>query len=588
MHRDLKSIVNKLALCIFTMLFAISCSSSDTPPPRTETKQTDNEVNPVPVLPPTHSKSSPFSLAEIPTASQDETIAFFKESCASCHDAKSGPMSSFFAIDTQRFHPNDVATSSRGKRVYYSLFKKAFDIQSGSPAPMPTRSLDDAGKLRVKKVLKWFEMNKPDLVMASAKEFSFYSDLSDLSVITTFRCSNLLSSREYLNRVTADAFDRLPTSTEQALLGDRLDKAISSTDRKAIAQRIFSDPNWKADFRDNGLKKFAQKLSGASLIGPYPSKISEMQANDLKLEFYELLKRDFDTKSYRDILMTESIPVSQHTAAFYGCSHTGAGWSNCTLPLDRRSYFATMSYLRSTPSSFLADNNNYKRVATMQFVIQGDVLLAATDGPKGDSPASLPQCLQTKDQRSITQSGSASAPFGTEAVPMTGNLCQSCHIDRYLASGSMIYRQFNSWGGVFNSSLAGPISADFDFSDATAIQKVTTRTGTTRVSESFLNLLLTDPQETACIKQPDGNYRQVKYVHELTDALIGDGQVLSVGLAKHLPRAMSNVSFTTEEILKSVENAYSKSGGKLGPVFEAYFSSETFSCKREDIAGEIK
>jgi hypothetical protein len=59
-----------------------------------------------------------------------------------------------------------------------------------------------------------------------------------------------------------------------------------------------------------------------------------------------------------------------------------------------------------------------------------------------------------------------------------------------------------------------------------------------------------------------------------------DGRVVAGGLARHLPRAMSNLSTTTEEIIIKVKEASESGKGLLAPMITAYFSTETFACKR--------
>jgi hypothetical protein len=43
---------------------------------------------------------------------------------------------------------------------------------------------------------------------------------------------------------------------------------------------------------------------------------------------------------------------------------------------------------------------------------------------------------------------------------------------------------------------------------------------------------------------------------------------------------MSNLGNTSEEIIISINKAWADGGGKLGTVFEAYFSSETYACSK--------
>ena len=90
-------------------------------------------------------------------------------------------------------------------------------------------------------------------------------------------------------------------------------------DRKKIAAKLLSDPAWKAEFIEKGLKKFADKLSGAAQIEPMLPQLTAAQAADLKLELYQILKQNFETKTYKDILLSNKVMVSPNTASLYGC-----------------------------------------------------------------------------------------------------------------------------------------------------------------------------------------------------------------------------------------------------------------------------
>ena len=102
------------------------------------------------------------------------------------------------------------------------------------------------------------------------------------------------------------------------------------------------------------------------------------------------------------------------------------------------------------------------------------------------------------------------------------------------------------------------------------------------VDEAFLQgLLVKSTTETACIaNDPEKGDIPIDNVKDLASWMIGDGSVLSGGLARHIPRAMSNLSNTSEEIIVKMNAAFEQGGGKLMPMFKAYFASETYSCKR--------
>ena len=58
-----------------------------------------------------------------------------------------------------------------------------------------------------------------------------------------------------------------------------------------------------------------------------------------------------------------------------------------------------------------------------------------------------------------------------------------------------------------------------------------------------------------------------------------EGIHLASGLARHLPRGVSNVAQTNNELIKNMKKAWTEGNGMLMPIFEAYFKSETYSCK---------
>lgn len=576
------SLPSRLAGCFAVLLTVTSCSKLEKPvTKRTMQKSQQNAIATPPADPP-HHPGNPHSLKDVQALSHVESTAFFKNQCLACHDSESGPMKNFYSLDKDNTDPMILATDPIGPTVYYVLFKKAWGIESPSPIAMPTGQSTDESRLEIKRLLKWFEMNQPDLVLASAKKYEFESDLSQATVVTNFICKNPLTVRQQLTRVTSDAFDRLPTPAELSSFGDKLDRTATKEDRVNLAKRVFNDSAWKKEFVDVGLRKFARRLSASGQMQQVEGWITADQAADLQDEFYQLLKRDFDTKSFKDTLLTKSLMVSKNTAAFYGCSIPDSGWSDCEVSPSRASYFASMSFLRSTPSSFLQENNNYKRAAIMQFFIRGDVIHPATDGPKGDGDiAPLPACLITRDARGVVQSSGTVAPFGVSSIPQYGNRCQSCHIDRHLAAGSMVFRPYNSVGFQYGSAFASVLSNDSDFVTATQSDRVIDSFDPSRtpVTADFLTNLLNSPDEKICVTTSTSQV-PISNIFDLSAHLIGDGKVLAGALAKHLPRTLSNMSYTSEEIIRKIADAYDQGGGLLGPAIEAYFASETFGCAR--------
>src|SRR5690606_1758356 len=111
----------------------------------------------------------------------------------------------------------------------------------------------------------------------------------------------------------------------------------------------------------------------------------------------------------------------------------------------------------------------------------------------------LPKCLTSKDYRSI-KTGTAVAWFGSNAIPASGNPCQSCHIERQMATGSILFRDFNPSGLMYGNQVT--LNADPDFADATKeeIVNVPNLDGAEApVDEAFLQALLDKTAEKGCI-----------------------------------------------------------------------------------------
>jgi hypothetical protein len=149
-----------------------------------------------------------------------------------------------------------------------------------------------------------------------------------------------------------------------------------------------------------------------------------------------------------------------------------------------------------------------------------------------------------------------------------------------MAAGSILFRPYDKVGNLFGAGR--PITGDPDFPAATAADMVNSADGREEfVDQTFLENLLTSTSEKACVPGDEGKPdKMLATVSDLATYIIGDGVELAGGLARHLPRAMSNLGNTSEEIIISINKAWADGGGKLGPVFEAYFSSETYACSK--------
>ena len=527
-------------------------------------------------------------LEKVQPPSDDVAVHFFLDNCLSCHDVKNGSVASFWPMDKDQFSKQNLTVDPQAATVFATLLFKAKDIVGSKPSAMPIGDLTPEAKAQLLPILKWMAIELPTAVQ-EAQAILAGSELGKeigggVGVVLNFKCTQPATLREYLRRVVNDAFSREPTAAEFKLGSVGLDEPVPLADRVNLSGRMLSDPSWKAEFEAKTLRKFAKKIAGSQDIQSIEGTISAAQATDLKEEFYQLLKASYDKVSFADLLLSPQVMVTANTAPLYGCEVPSSGWANCTMKAPRDSFFTSVGYLRAKPSSFLATNNNYGRAAVMQFVIRGDVLKPGFDVDGGSTVVKdLPSCLKSKDFRG--QKGTAIAWRGSSAIPLAANLCQSCHIDRHMAAASILYRPFNSAGQIYGVT-AKVDSTDPDFAAATAADMVNQPglTGPTEpVTAAFLqSLLASDNTEQACINAQNaaGQDRPLKSVRDLAAFLIGDGRAVAGGLARHLPRALSNLATTTEEVIVRINQAAVEEKGLLGPMITAYFSSETYACKR--------
>jgi len=527
-------------------------------------------------------------LEKVQAPSDEVAVQFFLDNCLSCHDVKNGSVASFWPLDKDQFSKQSLTVDPQAAAVFATLLFKAKDIVGSKPAAMPTGEMTVEAKAQLLPILKWMAIELPAAVQESQAILAG-SELGKeigggVGVVLNFKCTQPATLREYLRRVVNDAFSREPTAAEFKLGSVALDQPVPLADRVNLSGRMLSDPSWKAEFEAKTLRKFAKKIAGSQDIQPIDGVITSAQATDLKEEFYQLLKGSYDKVAFADLLLSPQVMVSANTAPLYGCDVPSSGWAACTMKAPRDSFFTSVGYLRAKPSSFLATNNNYGRASVMQFIIRGDVLKPGFDVDGGSTKVKeLPSCLKSKDFRG--RAGTGVAWHGSSAIPLAANLCQSCHIDRYMAAASILYRPFNSAGQIYGLT-AKVDSTDPDFAAATATDMVNQPglTGPTQpVTAAFLqSLLATDNTEQACINALNaaGQDRPLKSVRELAAFLIGDGRAVAGGLARHLPRALSNLATTTEEVVVRIKQAAAEEKGLLGPMITAYFSSETYACKR--------
>lgn len=524
--------------------------------------------------------SSPFTDAE--------AAEFIQTTCGTCHE-KGQAYQSFWSFEKGKFSKDSFVVDPFGYKVYQAIKLKSLGREEGSPAPMPPGKPTEQSKLASGRFLAWAKAEAPDVVLEAHANYPDASN-SDLKVNFNFKCNKPATFRQYIRRVTNDAFEREPLPDELTWAGPSADVPTTKELRDLVASKFRTDANWAAEYREKTLRKFADKIASVREIREATG-VSADDALDLQQEFYQLLRGKSSNTSWRDLLLSDSVMVTARTAKFYSgecaANPPPAGqWAECQMQAPRGSFFTTMGFLLSKRSSFLEENNNYGRAALMNFVIKGEVLAAATDGPAGDGQIrALPSCLKTRDTRG-SLSGDNFAPYGSASIPLSGNVCQSCHISRHMASGSLLFRPFATSGLLFTPESI--VATEAHVAEAIRAGQVHFIPGSTeriQVDVEFLkNLLLLDGSEQACVIGESSSEppRVISSVKELAARIASNDRDLAKGLARHFPRSLSNLSSTTPEIQDRMINAYETNGGRLGPMIEAYFSSETYACEKRE------
>jgi len=286
----------------------------------------------------------------------------------------------------------------------------------------------------------------------------------------------------------------------------------------------------------------------------------------------------FSEWNYLDYFFKPFVRVSKNTAEFYGCVNNSPEWSDCALSKPRSGFFDTLGFLNANPSSFLVENNNYGRVASMYFVLWGEGFEASNDVSSNDSVIPpLPSCLEQADTR--YRGGGAR---GVASIPKTDRLCQSCHIARHLAAGSVLFRPFSSSGFIYSKSNLGVLDST-DYQDAISEDWTYIPSGHTEqipVHHQVINSLVLN-RGSACAEAPDGSHIPFETVRDLGRYLVANQRLAFKGFARHAQRAFSNSSKINFELIQRMQNSFSSGKTKILDLSKNYFSSETFQCKAE-------
>jgi hypothetical protein len=500
--------------------------------------------------------------------------------------------------------------------VFQSIENNLLGKMDGKPKGMPYMyKFSGAEAEDFKRILAWFQARLPFVVADARSKYHVKDSGIGLPVDYQYQCTSLVTTREFLNRLGQDALGRSLRAEELELFG-KLDVPVTMEVREKAVGRLAAE--WKNDFLSYGLKQFAEKVTSAGKIRQSQLIVDSQMKSDIAGEFYELVKYMVaNGKSYRETLETNTVFATKKTALYYGkdCTdkvnlpeNAGKTYVQCTMEAPRGTYFTTLGFLASKPSSMLFENNNYGRVAAMNEVIRGETLLPNTEGEQGTKVNDLPQCLVTNDWRVLVQSEGKFAPRGTAKIPATGNYCQGCHLGRQLASGSIVFRPFGPIGDILSGESLRRIEnggtelsrqeallksyileakSKLDINDkviqgannwanqppgASELQRVDVA-----IFGDWLNIGLGSGQERGCVQDNGVDYPVVT-VDDLLKYYLRDELVLARGLSRIVPRAMSNLNATNQEIISGVMGSWKSGGGKLLPVFQAYLKSETFSC----------
>ena len=535
-----------------------------------------------------------------------EAVSYLVEQCGGCHAAGAPLAVTWQMPDAKELSAATLAGMDTSANVYQTMVNRFKDAPEGQqPTPMPPTVAADK-KVRLGRMLEWFRENVPSAVSGAESIYGAASQFgSTVAINLTYQCGQAVTGREFITRLYLAAFGRPATTAEISQIpAAELEQSVTDSRRSELTSAIFKDTKLKNEFMTNaggGLQLFAKRLSDAISIRPSPQNIGLSQAasDDLKNEFYQMLLKYIESKSYKDILLMPKVQVSPNTAPLYAkdggapCIAPAAGsWSECDLSAKRGNFFGTIAYLNSTNTSFLSSNNNYRRGGTVFAVLAGQSLMAQTNAPKGQQPDPMPSCVTTKDVRMAaddpTKPDGPRAPRGAMAIPRSGAFCQGCHLYKYLNVASYVFRPFDEYGLVYpatafdDGQANNPYKDMVDAATAPGILNGVDLTGPAQPVTPFILKALFEENDklgAQCIKDRSGKkIADVSNIGDLVKFMVGDGKVLVNGLSRYLPKVLLNLSSTNQEIVSAVASAYTKDNGMLLPIFEAFFNTQSFAC----------
>ena len=210
----------------------------------------------------------------------------------------------------------------------------------------------------------------------------------------------------------------------------------------------------------------------------------------------------------------------------------------------------------------------------MYLVLHGESLRPATNGPAGAPPRPLPECFKDKDDRER-----GGGPRGTVSVAKFGNVCQSCHLNRYVAAGSILFRPFSYSGKLYKptpsfETIDGELWAD---AKTESWSHSLDDGSKAPVDQEFLETILSQRTLPTCIETPAG-MKQVQSVNDLAAELLSDKPAVLKGFARHAHRAFLSSMTISDELLHRFSNRKTNLNNTIENLVAEYFSSETFAC----------
>lgn len=561
-------------------------------------------------------------------------VAFLKSACASCHKDGAGNDSAWSMGAEANIVPEKYVARLKSDvqldAVFAAMANKFLGIEAASPKPMPFGpTLDLELKMKLAGVLQWMKVQFPVSSAAGEERLGGLAlDLKGPRVSKRYKCVEVPDKGAYLRRVMADIFDRPPTTSEKAKFYASVAEEGEPADaeyRKKVMNELFKpSTSLNTEFDRKGLEKLSSKITGVTGLRPNASYDADV-IKDFQAEFLMLLRAKVKELPFKDILLAKKVMVSKKTAKFYSaaCETAAANLNDsstnikerfveCDLDAERSNFFGTIPYLNLWQSSFLINNNNYTRMAHMYTVLTGEALKPKTDGPTGGAALPGASCLKSKDTRAKLANPddptSALAKHGTISIPSVGIFCQSCHVGRNLANGSIIFRPFHLHGEKLTKVLVAEAVTALNIPNPDPVPKFLEEVKiATEPGRVFVDIVQNKPklvevsspdgllrlaalldksssENEGCVAtvDPAGNKVEKKIVTigDLTAEIVGDGKILIAGLARHIPRAFGNQSVTNQEILAAMSKANTEGGGKLYPLIRAYLETESYACGR--------